>query len=437
MWFQVLVIAHATVIDATNPAPRRDQTIVVSGARIVAVGPYATTARPANARVIDASGKFVIPGLWDMHTHTDVPEGRATLAAYVVSGVTGIRDMVGRWDTLTTWRREIFAGKLIGPRIYASGPYLEGNPQPLPHIVVKSPADARNGVDSLKKLGVDVIKLHTGLSRESFFAAARRAREVNMPFAGHVPRTISAIEASDSGMRSIEHMLTIPTPCTPAESISLAPKFPVQRVLGPCTSQSLEPIWRALAKNHTWVTPTFTAAVEIAEWPKRALPGDAFAPYLPDTLKKFVLAIFPMPNSIPPDAYIVGRQMFSKRLALAGAMNRAGVHLLAGTDSPLRNSPPGFGLAEELVLLGKGGISPYDVMKIATWEPASYFGILKTAGTVEPGKNADLVLLDANPLKDIASYRSTSAVVANGVLYDRQARNAILARLKRAGKAKP
>lgn len=431
---QSVVITHATVIDATSPTPRTEQTIVTRGGKIVAVGPTATTARPPGARQIDANGRFVIPGLWDMHVHLDVPEGRALLSAYIVNGVTGVRDMVGDWDTLSGWRRDIAAGKLIGPRIYASGPYLEGNPQPLPNIQVRNPADARRGVDSLKKLGVDFVKFHTGLSRESFFAAARRARELNFPFAGHVPRSISAIEASDSGMRSLEHMLTIPTPCTRAESISLAPRFPVQRVLGPCSSEPLDPIWRTLAKNHTWITPTYTAAVEIAEWPKRDLPGDAYAKYLPDTLKKFVLAIFPMPDSIPPDAHLVGRQMFNKRLALAPVMYRAGVPLLAGTDSPLRNSPPGFGLLEELALFATGGLTPFEVLKVATWEPASYFNILSTAGTVEAGKDANLVILDKNPLADVANYRTVSSVVAAGRLYTAADRKTILAQLEAASK---
>ena len=143
-----------------------------------------------------------------------------------------------------------------------------------------------------------------------------------------------------------------------------------------------------------------------------------------------------MPDSIPADAYVVGRKMFRKRLALASAMQVAGVHLLAGTDSPLRNSPPGFGLLEELALFARGGLSPFEVLKVATWEPASYFGILETAGTVEAGKNADLVILDANPLADVANYRTVSSVVANGRLFDVTARRVLLAKLKAAGKPK-
>ena len=432
-----VAIVNATVIDATSAEPRRGQTILIRGTKIEAVGPKAEVAIPLNARAIDAAGKFVIPGLWDMHTHIDTPGGEALLAAYVVNGVTGLRDMAAGWGTVTKWRRAIANGELVGPRITASGPYLEGNPQPIPHIAVKNVADARRGVDSLKALGVDVIKLHTGLTRETFFAAARRAREVGMPFAGHVPRTISAIEASDSGMRSIEHALTIPTPCTAAESLSLLPKFPVQRVLGPCSSAPLTPIFAAFARNNTWVTPTFVAAYEIAEWPQRALPGDAYAKYLPDTLKKFVAWIFPMPDSIPAGAERVGRTMFNKRVALAGAMHRAGVHLLAGTDSPLRNSPPGFGLADELVLLARGGVPLHDVLKIATLEPGRFFSATDSIGTVQPGRFADLVILDRNPLTDARNYRSVNAVIANGRVFTQEDRDAILATLEAAGKPKP
>lgn len=429
-----LVIIHATVIDASQPVPRPEQTIVIRGNRIITVGPTATTPRPPASRQVDANGRYVIPGLWDMHAHMDVPGGRRVLQAYIYNGVTGTRDMAGHWDTLTTWRREIAAGRLVGPRIYASGPYLDGNPQPIPEILVNTPDDARRGVDSLKALGVDVVKIHTGLTREAYFAAARRARELKIPFAGHVPRAITAIEASDSGQRSIEHLLTVPTPCTPAESIALLPRYPVQRVFGPCSSASLAPIWAAFVKNHTWVTPTYVASVEIAHWPKVGVPGDSFAKFVPDTLRKFVASIFPVPDSIPPDADVTGRALFDKRLALAGEMVRAGVPLLAGTDSPLRNSPPGFGLAEELRLLARGGLTPFDVLKVATWEPASYFGMLDRAGTVEPGRLADLVILEDDPLADPSAYRSVNAVVADGRLYTLEDRRLILARLAAGGR---
>jgi imidazolonepropionase-like amidohydrolase len=264
------------------------------------------------------------------------------------------------------------------------------------------------------KLGVDFVKVHGQLTPATYFAIARRARERGIPFAGHVSRSVGSLAASDSGQRSIEHLLAVPAPCTVAESIALQPRYPVQGALGRCSTQDLAPLYARFVKNKTWVTPTFAAAVEIAGWPGHAVPGDSLAHYLPDTLRKFVAQIFPMPDSIPPGADSVGRAMFDKRLAQVATMHRAGVGVLTGTDAPLRNSPPGFGLHEELMLLVRGGMSPFDVLRAATWEPANYLGALDSLGTIAPGKIADLVLLDANPLSDIRNTRRIAAVVANG-----------------------
>jgi imidazolonepropionase-like amidohydrolase len=144
----VVAFTGVIVIDGTFPAPRADQVVVIRGNRIVAAGPRASTAVPPGARVIDAGGKFLIPGLWDMHVHTSVPAGREVLALYVANGVTGVRDMAGEWSQLSDWRREIAAGTLIGPRMVVSGPYLEGGDVPIPHILVRNAADARAAVDA-------------------------------------------------------------------------------------------------------------------------------------------------------------------------------------------------------------------------------------------------------------------------------------------------
>ncbi len=423
---QTLAITRVAVIDGRDSLPRRNQTVLVRGHRIVAVGPAASVTVPARATTVDGRGKFLIPGLWDMHVHTAVPGGRETLALYVASGVTGIRDMAGDWTTLRGWRDSIAAGQIVGPRIVASGPYLEGGDVPIPHLLVRSAAEAYAGVDSLVRLGVPFIKVHSQLRPETYFAIARRARERGIPFAGHVPNSVGARAASDSGQRSIEHMLAIPAPCTPAESLALRPRFPVQAALGRCSSRDLGPLYDAFVRNGTWVTPTFTAAVEISLWPNRALPGDSLAHYLPDTLRKFVALIFPMPDSVPPGADSVGRAMFAKRQAQVVTMRRAGVGILTGTDAPLRNSPPGFGLHEELFLLARGGLSNFEVLRAATLEPARYFGMTDSAGTIAPGQLADMVLLSANPLDDILNTRRISAVVANGRYIGPGARRSLL-----------
>jgi imidazolonepropionase-like amidohydrolase len=423
---QALAITHVTVIDGRDSTPRRDQTIVIRGTRIVAAGPASATTTPIGARVIDGRGKFLIPGLWDMHVHTTVPTGRELLRLYVANGVTGVRDMADEWDTVTIWRRAIASGTLVGPRIIASGPYLEGGDVPIPHILTRTPAEGIAGVDSLVKLGVDFVKVHGQLTPQTYFAIAKRARERGIPFAGHVSRAVGSEAASDSGQRSIEHLLGIPAPCTPAESVALAPRFSVQGALGRCSSQDLAPLYAKFVRNDTWVTPTFTAQFEVAMWPTRAVPGDSLAHYLPTVLRQYVAQLFPMPDSIPAGADSVGRAMLAKRLGQVATMSRAGVRILTGTDAPLRNSPPGFGLHEELALLVRGGMTPFAALRAATFEPARYLGMLDSAGTVEQGKLADLVLLDANPLENIRNTRRIAAVVANGRFFGSAERRVLL-----------
>lgn len=426
---QVVAIRDVNVVDARDSTPRTNQTVILRGSRVTAVSRDAVI--PPGARIIEGRGKYLIPGLWDMHVHTDIVHGRALLSLYVVNGVTGVRDMAGRWDTLTAWRSEIAAGRLVGPRIIASGPYLEGGTTPIPHIVTRNAEEGSRGVDSLVGLGTDLVKVHGRLSAETFYAIARRARERGIPFAGHVSQAVGAQAASDSGLRSVEHMLAIPMPCTIAESLALRPRFPIQSALARCRSLDLAPLYASFVGNSTWVTPTFTAMVEVASWPRRDVPGDSLARYLPDTLKRFVASIFPMPDSVPAGADSVGQAVLSKRLAQVAAMRRAGVGILAGTDAPLRNSPPGFGLLEELTLLARGGMSNRDVLRAATLEPARYLSATDSIGLVAPGMLADLVLLDANPLADIANVRQINTVIANGRVFTAADRRRLIAALPR------
>jgi imidazolonepropionase-like amidohydrolase len=423
---QVTAITHVTVVDGTSPTPRADQTVIVRGNRIAAVGPASATPAPTGARLLDGRGKYLVPGFWDMHVHTVAPGGRDVLPLYVANGVLGVRDLAGDWAQITEWRREIAAGRLVGPRIVAAGPYLEGGDVPIPHLLVRTPEEARAAVDSLARLGVDLVKLHSQLKREVYFAGLRAAREKGFKVAGHVPRSITAQEASDSGLTTLEHMLQIPTPCTPAESLVLAPRFPVQSVLGRCTSGDLEPLFATFRRNGTWIVPTLVAQYEVAHWPKRDLPGDSVARYLPDTLRQYVAQLFPMPDSIPPEANAVGEALWAKRIALVGAMYRAGVGILPGTDAPLRNSPPGFGLHQELELFARAGLSPFDVLRMATLDPARSLDALDSLGTVAPGKVADLVLLNADPLADVHNLRAIEAVIANGRVFEAEARAALM-----------
>jgi imidazolonepropionase-like amidohydrolase len=279
---------------------------------------------------------------------------------------------------------------------------------------------------------VDFVKVHGRLTRESYFAIARAARERRIPFAGHVPTTVTAAEASDSGQRSLEHLLAIPNECTPADSAALQLRFPLQRVLGRCTSESLAPLFARFVRNGTWIVPTLVAQFELAVLPTREVPGDSVARFIPDTLRRFVQQIFQLPADVPRDADVVGRALFARRLAVVGAMHRAGVRLMTGTDAPLRNSPPGFGVHEELELLVRAGLSPMDALRAATLEPARFLEMTDSSGTIEVGKLADLLLLDADPLADIRNTRRIAAVVADGHLLAAEDRAALLREMERA-----
>ncbi len=221
-------------------------------------------------------------------------------------------------------------------------------------------------------------------------------------------------------------MLAIPASCTVAESLALRPRFPIQAALGRCRTTDLAPTYAAFVRNETWVTPTFVAMVEVASWPRRDVPGDSLQHYLPDTLKRFVAGIYPMPDSIPAGADSVGRAMLAMRIAQVAEMQRAGVGIMTGTDAPLRNSQPGWGLLEEMTMLAQGGLSNLAVLRAATLEPVRYLKMTDSLGVIAPGMVADLVLLDANPLADIRNVRRIRSVIANGRYFDSAARRELI-----------
>jgi imidazolonepropionase-like amidohydrolase len=207
----VVAITQVTVIDATGAPARADQTVVSAEGRNIEVGKSRTVKAPEDAETVDGAGKFLIPGLWDMHAHIaafDRAGAEALLASFLVNGVTGVREMHAYFaDRMLALRPEIEAGKRSGPRIVAPGAMIDGpNPSAGGAIVAADAAEARAAVQSLKKRGADFIKVHSKLSRDAYFAVAREAKEQGVPFAGHVPECVNANDASDAGQRSIEHL---------------------------------------------------------------------------------------------------------------------------------------------------------------------------------------------------------------------------------------
>src|SRR6202521_3679542 len=259
----VLIIHDVTVIDATGAPAQSHRTIFVRDGKIEAIGESSEgTGGKLSGVYVDGTGKFLIPGLWDMHVHMVFgdwfPRGKeVTLPLFIANGVTGVRDMGGELEVLQQWRKEIAAGTLIGPRMVISGPMLDG-PQPRfpSSIAIKTPEDGRRAVDDLKRRGADFIKLQSLISREAVFAIAEEARKQKIAFEGHVPDAVRASEMSEAGMKSFEHLIGIFEGSSPAEDEFLKGNRTEGRFLAtfePARATSLASI---LAKNQTWQCPT-------------------------------------------------------------------------------------------------------------------------------------------------------------------------------------
>ena len=416
-------ISHVTVIDVESGARVADQTVVVAGNKISRVGPASQVAVPAGARNVDGRGKFLIPGLWDMHVHSfehlgiDYSRGMEPYKLYIANGVTGVRDVGSSFIQLTIGKRRMESEHLVVPRIVASGPLLEGGQPPFGMALVSryvpTPEAGRLAVETLQEAGVDFLKIHNGLSRETYFAITEEAKRRHMIFAGHVPTDVTTAEASDAGQRSIEHLASLTASCRAGGVPPAAGSAPGVTANNP--AQAIE-IDRAkcdealqhMVRNGTWLTPTL-----ISSFPQTAANS-------PDTeahwryLKAARRATCP---PLPAQERSGARQVyeFNQRLVMMAA--RAGVRLLAGTDTTSCRQP-GWALLEEIGYMADAGLPPIDALRSATLNPAIYFNMKDTLGSIAQGKLADLVLLDADPLSDIRNTSRVAAVVANGRLFD-------------------
>jgi imidazolonepropionase-like amidohydrolase len=424
----VLALRHVNVIDASGAPVRPDMTVVVEGQRIAYLGKSGHVQIPKSAKIVDAAGKFLIPGLWDMHVHTIfgdwIPKDeKISLSLFVANGVTGVRDMGSDLEAVEQWRSQIAAGKLVGPRMIVAGPMLDG---PTPRFPSSAPvsdsASARKVVDDLKSAGVDFIKIQSLVPREAYFAAASEANKLGITFVGHVPDAVRASEASNAGQKSIEHFTGVFEGCSTIEDWLLkGPKTLGQNVatFNPDRAKTLIAL---LAKNQTWQVPTL--AWERGQWlvDDIDLSQDPLIKYAPVAWKDRTWPMFKrgILETMDTDPLPVRKRFVQMELEMTLAMFRAGVPFMAGTDTAAGiHIFPGFSLHQELALFVQAGLTPMQAIQTATLNPAKFLGTTADMGTVEKGKIADLVLLDANPLEDINNTRKIQAVVLAGRYFSR------------------
>jgi len=403
-------------------------TVVITGDRISAIGDNISV--PAGAQVVDATGKFMIPGLWDMHVHWYL---RDTFTLFIANGVTGVRQMFGNSDLLR-WRDQIAKGSLLGPRMVVASPIIDG-PQPIwPNsIAVRNEEEGRKAVRRVKQWGADFVKVYALLPRDAYFGIADEAKQQGITFVGHVPNAVSPAEASDAGQKSIEHLtgILIASSDKETELKDKLVKADSPEARGRVQATALETynekkaadLIARFVKNQTWQCPTLTVLRSSAYLGDENFRRDGRLIYIP-RLQQQRWNFRRANRSGGDDA--VEKKVLQKQLEIVGAMQKAGVPILTGTDTGNPYCFPGFSLHEELALLVIAGLTPVEALRAATLNPAKFFGLDQTLGTVEQGKIADLVLLDANPLLDIRNTQRINAVVSNGRLFDRKALDKML-----------
>ena len=438
----VLVITHVNLIDATGSPVQGDMTVIVEGKRISQIGKSGATPVPKTARVVDGRGKYLIPGLWDMHVHEIfgawLPEDeRITPVLFVANGVTGVRDMGGDLEALKDWRARIAEGKLLGPRMIISGPMLDGPVPQFPSSApVKDAAEGRRIVDELQKNGADFIKIQSLVPRDGYFAAANEAKKVGIVFAGHVPDKVRAAEASSAGQKSIEHLTGVFEGCSTVEDELMAtPRGPGRgRFLSTYDPARAKELIALFVKNQTWQVPTLYW--ERGEWliEQTSAGPDPLVKYAPAAWRERAWPMFTtgIKKDWSTDPFADRERFFQAELKMVGEMNKAGVPILAGTDTAAGvRVYPGFSLHEELELLVQAGLTPMEALQAATRNAGKYLDLADT-GTIEKGKRADLVLLDANPLAEIKNTRKIQSVVLAGRYFSRADLDHLLAGVEQA-----
>jgi imidazolonepropionase-like amidohydrolase len=435
-----LAITHVTLIDATGRAAQADQTVLIQDQRIVAIGKTAEVKLPADSEVADGHGKFLIPGLWDMHAHiaaVSPADADNYLTLFIANGVTGVREMHSYFpEMIFALRKSIQDDKRLGPWIVAAGAMIDGpNPSAGGALVASSDEAARAAVRSLKKRGADFIKVHSKLPRDAYFGVADEAKRQGLPFAGHVPESVSAQEASDAGQKSIEHLTGLWISCSADES-SLRNEMtrelasgragdlvPLMRVwLKPFDSfreSKAESLYRSFTRNHTWQTPTLVLVKAACSLDDPDFTSDPRVRYMPAFVQGFWDVGNPQNQALRKSLSNLKR-VSARSLEEVGKMHRAGVEIMTGTDTPFPFCFPGFSLHDELALLLKAGLTPMEALQCATRNPARYLGRIEDVGTIEKGKFADLLLLDANPLEDIKNTQRIAAVIVHGHLLNRE-----------------
>jgi imidazolonepropionase-like amidohydrolase len=450
-----LAIVDVNVVDVVKGETRAHQTVLIDNGRIAEAGPSDAVGIPAQAVRIHGEGRYLIPGLWDMHIHLrsnhvnpDVPlvdENAAFLDLFLPNGVVGVREMGGDLaDSVFRWRDEIRSGKRIGPRILTAGRKIDKEPPQWDgSLGVKTPEAAREAVRQMKQSGADFIKVYfQDVPVEVLSAVVQEAHKNGLKVVGHLADNLSLQTVVDIGQDGIEHAQYL-IAAKPGDyeqlhrervarrdtPLAMAPGERQARLLYLEDAKEEERVYRAMAQKQVWVTPTLTVTIRVGQ-------ELGVRDFETDDRKRFVFpAIWEswdpkLGRRRAPDSNLLEKltELNKRGQKAMVAAHKAGVPMLAGTDCGVDNNYvfPGWSLHEELENLVKAGLTPVDALRMATINAARWRGMEATEGTVEKGKTADLVLLRSNPLEAIRHTREIESVFAGGRYYSRSDLDAML-----------
>jgi imidazolonepropionase-like amidohydrolase len=402
-----LAVVGGTLIDGTGAAPIPDAAVVIHNGRIVAVGPRSKVKIPKHANVVDARGKTILPGLWDMHAHFEQVEWGPI---YLAAGVTTVRDCGNEFEFITAVRDAIAQGRGLGPRLLLAGVVDGSSTYTIGVERVDTPEQARMWTDRYHAAGFQQMKIYSSVKLEELKAVADEAHRLGMTVTGHIPAGLNAYQAVEAGQDQINHIgyiadvMKAPLP----EGASRLDRYKAGANIdldGPEARKALA----FLKEHHTVVDPTmalmefFTATT--AKPPASFEPGvNKVAPELAQQLADV---------APPTDRSEIGERVYEKELAIVGALHRAGIPVVAGTDQTV----PGHSLHREIELYVQAGFTPMEAIQAATIVSARAMGIEKESGTVEKGKRGDLILVNGNPLDDIHKIRNVEDVITNGTMF--------------------
>jgi imidazolonepropionase-like amidohydrolase len=393
---QVIAITGGRLVDGTGKPPVENSVVILRQGKVVAAGPAASVTVPKNAQVIHAEGKSVLPGLWDMHAHFEQVEWGPI---YLATGVTTVRDVGNEEDFIVSVRDAVASGRGLGPRILMAGVVDGSGPISLGMNRVDTPEQAREQVRQYKQHGALQIKVYSSVKPEILKVVTEEAHRLGMTVTGHVPNGMTALEGIDDGMDQINHVAYVTSMMADPKTNAVTPD-----------SAQAKAVLDAFARHHTVVDPTL-ALMELVMH-SRANEITTFEPGFNKVAPEIRELLGEMGS--PPEKAAAAQDRFNSLLETVRILHQAGVPIVVGTDQAV----PGYSVDREMELYVKAGFTPMEAIQAATVVPAKVMGLEKDSGTIEPGKRADVIIVDGNPVENISDIRKVSAVFSAGKMFE-------------------